>query len=975
MGLEKYWSKRNFERTPEPHGEVEASTDALRFVIQKHEASHLHYDFRLEIAGTLKSWAIPKGPSLDPGEKRLAVEVEDHPLSYGNFEGTIPAGEYGGGTVMLWDRGRFIPEGDPAAGYRKGRLKFRLEGEKLEGDWALVRMASRGEKRTNWLLVKSDDEYAREGDGAGITERRTESVLTGRQMEEIEAGKKARQVTRGATAAKAKAATATKPAAKKAAGRSGQAEKSARSKQAQTREVAAKGSKSSSLVRTPSARVAKKSGSNSKSSAPTAKAPRRGRTALPAFIAPQLATLVDRAPAAGEWLAEMKFDGYRLLARLDKQQCRLWTRNEKEWTMRLPELAAELAALPVQDAWLDGEVIAVDAEGRSDFSLLQQAFGKAGRRDIRLLFYAFDLLFLDGHDLRGLPQRERKQLLHELLAGHGGMVRYSEHLEGHAEEAHRHACQHGEEGIILKRADAPYSSERSANWLKLKCGQRQEFVIGGYTDPEGTRKEFGALLVGYYTAAGEFVYAGRVGTGFNSALLAELGPQLRRRERKTPAFAVPPARAEIKGAHWVAPELVCDLRFAGWTRLDRLRQPAFLGLREDKPASSVRREQASAPPRRSEGRAEEDSATFEAASAALQRDTERAGDGAAEAVAAPARPGTTRGKARAAARHAAAEAPATQVAPPDEAAPQRQGDGAVGPVVAGVAISNASRVIFPEASLTKLDVARYYEQVADWLLPQLKDRPLTLVRCPQGLKHACFFQRHLTDSLPASLQPVLVPEDEDTATAMTADSLTAVVDLVQMGVLELHTWGARRDRLDRPDRMIFDLDPAPDVQWASFVACTRIVRELLADFGLPAFLKSTGGKGMHVEVPLRREHDWETVKEVSQAIAQLLAQQLPDWFIAKAAKKERGGRVFIDYLRNAQGATAVAAFSTRARAGAPVALPLHWDELDETPPGTWTLRNVPQRLAQQKQDPWRDYEASRVTLGKGLLLKLGLDDA
>jgi bifunctional non-homologous end joining protein LigD len=931
MGLERYWRKRNFERTPEPHGEVVKSAaraaGGFSFVIQKHAASHLHYDFRLELDGTLKSWAIPKGPSLDPAERRLAVEVEDHPLAYGEFEGIIPAGEYGGGTVLLWDRGDWVPEDeDPQAAYERGRLRFRLEGEKLAGRWSLVRMGRQDAERHNWLLIKAQDEFARPDAELDITEQRTESVLTGRQMAEIAADRHS-AVHSSATPYEAPRSSARRSA--------GEAARTTHDEKARGREDTAARADAEGAEAKPAKPLQKSRWQKAATARGAVAAKAAGRTALPEFLPPQFAVLVDAPPTEGEWLAEMKYDGYRVLARLDKGRTTLWTRNRQDWTQRFPIFLPELEALPVDNAWLDGEVIALDDEGRSSFSRLQQALGLEGRRRperIPLLYCLFDLLFLNGHDLRALPQGKRKELLQSLLKGATkGKLRYSDHLEGQVEEAWRHACLHGEEGIVLKRADAPYLGTRSSQWLKLKCANRQEFVIGGWTDPEGTREQFGALLVGYHAPDGDLVYAGRVGTGFDAEWLALLGARLRPLARKTMPFDVPPTVPEQKGAHWVQPKLVAEVRFAGWTRLNRLRQAAFLGLREDKPADAVERERPLPTAVVTEGEADESESSRTRKSARKKTDAE----------------------------HDAATEP-----------PARAGEGDRSSV-AGVAISHASRLLFPEAGVTKGEVARYYESVAGWLLPQLKDRPLTLVRCPQGLA-SCFFQKHFTAAMPESLRAVEIEEEDATGTYMTADSLTAVIELVQMGVLELHTWGARRDRLERPDRLIFDLDPAPDFAWPKFVVYARLVRELLQELGLPAFLKTTGGKGVHVEVPLQRVHGWDEVKEFAEAVANQLAEQLPEQFLARASKRERRGRIFVDWLRNTRGATAVAAYSLRARPGAPVAMPLAWEELPETPPGTFTLRNALAHLAQQRVSPWQDYEASRVRLRRELFTRLGL---
>lgn len=850
MGLEKYRSKRDFSRTPEPEGALlPAAGLAPVFVIQMHAARQLHYDFRLEIDGVLKSWAIPRGPSLDPADKRLAVEVEDHPLAYAGFEGIIPAGEYGGGTVLLWDRGHWFPLGDAAAGYRNGRLRFRLEGEKLHGEWTLVRMAqpSAGpEERSHWLLVKHQDEFARPDAELDITELRSESVHSGRGMDDIAAGRAPVQVRERAPAP---------------------------------------------LPDGPPPAV------------------------MPDFITPQLATLVEDSPREGLWLAETKFDGYRLLAQVDDGVARLWTRNRQDWSGRLPGVVAELQRLPVRNAWLDGELVALDRRGRASFNLLQQALSRrgAGVSGLRLRYYVFDMPFLDGQDLRELPQLERKDRLRELLAatvpealagsalGSGEhSLRYCSHGVGRLDDAFREACLQGEEGVVLKRADAPYRAGRSPHWLKLKCGHRQEFVVGGYTLPEGRREGFGALLLGFYTSEGTLAYAGRVGSGFDRAMLATLGARLQGLQRAGSPFDSRLGVAEQADAQWVRPELVVDVRFAGWTRQERLRQARFLGLREDKPARDVLREQPQLP---------------------------------------------------------------LQLSPGPEAAPEPDAK------VAGVRLSHPSRLVYPGDGISKLEVARYYERVAERLLPYLQERPLVLLRCPAGIGSG-FLQKHPVPGMPDAVQGAVLPEGAGGGRYFAASTPEALMELVQLGMVELHAMQVRQDRPGCPDRLVLDLDPGPDLSWPVVVERVQLVRELLQELALPAFLKGTGGRGVHVEVPLRRVHAQAEVAAFAGDLARLLAGQMPTLFTASAARAERAGRVYIDWQRNVTGASAVAALSLRARPGAPVALPLAWEELPDALPGRFTLHNVPVLLA-ARPDPWQSYAHVRARLAPDLLARIG----
>jgi bifunctional non-homologous end joining protein LigD len=791
-------------------------------VIQKHAARKLHYDFRLELDGTLKSWAVPRGPSLDPAEKRLAVHVEDHPVEYGSFEGDIPEHQYGAGHVIVWDRGTWTPVGDAAAGYRKGHLKFTLEGEKLSGGWALLRMGRPQEGKDNWLLVKERDDAAREGKEAEITELLPDSVLSGRGKPGKSAGK---------TAAARKTAAGVK-------------------------------------------------------------------AALPAMIEPMLATLTDEAPEGDEWLAEIKFDGYRALCRLQKGKAALYTRAGNDWTAKWPDIAAAAAALPAQEAWLDGEVVALDEQGNVSFQLLQN-MSQAGSR---LAYYAFDLPYLNGYDLRGLPLAQRKELLRALLenADPAGPVRYSEHLAGNVQDAFSHACMHGLEGIMVKLAGAPYAATRSQAWLKVKCQQRQEFVVGGYTDPAGKREKFGALLLGVYDDDGSLRYAGRVGTGFDAGMLRALSKDFAALATDTPPFRDPPKKRGAPGLHWLEPKLIAEVKFAQWTNDGLIRQGAFMGMRSDKPASEIRQE-APVPVEQARQHAEE------------------------EASAAPAR-------GRRGARAQAEEA-----------------------TVAGVHLSHPSRVLFEKAGVTKLDLARYYEDIAGQILPHLKERPLTLVRCPQG--HHCFFQKHANDTTVEGVGRIEVPTGGATATYMTAGTLPELVRLVQMGVLELHTWGARGKRLDRPDRIIFDLDPDTALEWKQVVEGALLVRSLLDDLGLASFVKTTGGKGLHVVAPLAPDRSWDEAKAFSKSVAQQLERVLPGRFIANMSRDKRAGRIFVDYLRNASEATAVAAYSTRAKPGAPVSTPLGWEELKDGKlrSDSYTVLNLRQRLDRLKQDPWAGY--------------------
>jgi bifunctional non-homologous end joining protein LigD len=860
MALETYRAKRNFERTPEPPDAPGEAASRLRYVIQRHAARRLHYDFRLELDGVLKSWAVPKGPSPDPADKRLAVHVEDHPLAYGDFEGTIPPGEYGAGTVQLWDQGWWEPVGDPRAGYRRGKLEFVLHGQRLKGHWALVRMHGRaGDNADNWLLIKERDDAG--GDAPAEADR---SVASGRGMDEIAAQAKPRR-----------------------------------------------------------------------RAAPLFSAPSTASPAVPADppadLRPMLATLVKTVPEGDDWLHEIKLDGYRLLAHVRADGVRLYTRSGQDWTARLRGVADAIAGAALPPCVLDGELVVFDAAGISRFQLLQQALGDG---DASALHYvAFDLPWCAGEDLRDRPLHARKARLARLLAGvKTPVLRYGDHVQGQGAEFFAQACRHGLEGIIAKRADSSYRAARTRSWLKLKCGARQEVVIGGYTDPQGSRAGFGSLLVGHYDADGSLVYAGRVGTGFDDALLRTLHRRLEKLARPDSPFAHLPAAAR-RGAHFVAPELVCEVAFTEWTEDGHLRHPSFLGLREDKDPRLVSREQpADAPP-------------------------------ADTPAAAPPRPRTAK-------RKTARAAPATPATPRRSTARDAQA-GSVR--VAGVTITHPDRVLFPEQGLTKQALAEFYVTVAPLALPHVADRPLSLLRCPEGRARACFFQKHLGPGAPDAIGAVEVPEQDGTELYPLVRDAAGMVGLLQLGVLEVHPWGSRADRLERPDRLILDLDPAPDVAFDRVKDAARVMREVLADLGLESFVKTTGGKGLHVVAPLDRRADWDTLKGFSRAIAHLLERSAPKDYVATASKAKRGGRIFVDWLRNGRGATAVAPYVTRARPGAPVATPLAWEELDTLTSGAaWTVVNFPERLAQvHRADPWAGFFERRQTLTAAALRKVG----
>jgi bifunctional non-homologous end joining protein LigD len=840
--LSQYWKKRDFGATPEPRGEVARRHEELSFVIQKHAASRLHYDFRLELDGTLVSWAVPKGPSLDPKVRRIAVHVEDHPLSYADFEGVIPKGHYGAGTVEVWDRGTWVPVEDPREGMRRGKLKFDLHGEKLHGRWNLVRINSaKDERQEPWLLIKENDDEARPASEYDIVAEMPESVL-GRPAK---GGSKAK-------AAKSKA----KP------------------------KSTAKGGGDGSI--------------------PAQAVPAK----LPLSLFPQLATLVDEPPHEDEgWIYEVKFDGYRTLARIEGDDVRLFTRNGNNWTNKLKLLHEDLSALGIAEAWIDGEIVVMNEKGLPDFQSLQGAFDSARTKDI--VYFAFDLPYFGGYDLRRVPLIERRALLRGLLADvKTPRIRFSEHFEGPAAPLLENACKQGLEGLIGKRAAAPYTTSRSTAWIKLKCVKRQEFVVVGFTDPKGSRTGFGSLLLAVNDASGKLVYAGNVGTGFDTKLLTTIHKQLTAYEQAKAPLAVIPKG--VKG-HWVKPRLVAEVAFTEWTSDGRIRHPVFHGLRNDKDVEAIVREKPT------------DVEEVEKAPAA-------------KAPAAKAKASRAKGK--------TAQA-------------------------ASIEVTHPERVVDKASGATKLDVVRYYEKIAPHMLPHLEGRPIALVRAPMGIGGELFFQKHGEKikipgirQLPRSYWPghpaMLEIASQDT-----------LVGAAQMNVIEFHTWNSTTADIAHPDRVIFDLDPGEGISWETLKEATELTRKMLDLLGLRSFLKTSGGKGLHVVVPLTPKWDYDEVRDFSEKVTQHLARTLPHLFVAKSGPQNRVGRIFVDYLRNGKGATTIAAFSARARPGLGVSVPLQWKELAGLESAAqWNITTVFDRLAKLRSDAWKDYWTTKQTLVK-----------
>ena len=831
--LERYRTKRDFGKTPEPSGELGPTGHTLAFVIQKHAATRLHYDFRLELDGVMLSWAVPKGPSYDPKEKRMAVQVENHPISYNAFEGTIPAGQYGAGSVLIWDRGTWEPVGDPRQGLLAGKLVFTLKGHKMAGLWELVRIAKPGERQIAWILFKKHDAYARPKAEYDVVSALPDSVVA-------------------------------KPLG-----------------------AAARGPKAASPTSIELAAAVK--------------------AELPAKLEPQLATLSTGLPATGDWVFEIKFDGYRLMTRIDQGVPRLITRGGHDWSSKMPVLRKELASLGLQASWLDGEIVALGPNGIPDFNVLQNAFEHAAAGE--LLYFVFDVPFFEGYDLRQVPLRERRQLLKTFLESkQAAHLRYSADFEAEPASILESARRLNIEGIVAKRSDSPYVSARAETWLKLKTHLRQEFVIAGYTNRENIARaaEIGSLLLGVYDEDLQLVSVGSVGTGWSSSTAAMLKQKLAQIEVAAAPFSA--ASVPAKGRwtkrppgseRWVKPQLVAEVSFGQWTPDGQIRHATFVGLRADKPAKEVRRERSMQP---------------------------------------------------------AGVIPLRSVA-------------------ISTKVSNPDRVIDPSTGLTKLDLVRYYESVADWMLPHLKGRPCSLVRGPAGVMGELFFQKHAdTLHIPEvkELAPALWPGHES---LLEVPSAKAIASAAQMNVIEFHTWNALAKNIDKPDRIVFDIDPGDGVGWAQVQEAAAIVHSFLTDLKLQSWLKTSGGKGLHVVVPIAPRHEWAAVKGFSQAVVQHLARVVPARFVAKSGPSNRVGKIFVDYLRNNHGATTVAAYSARARPGLGVSMPVAWDALGALKSGSqWTIATAREHLSFHPNDPWADYWGSKQALKPAMQL-IGFEPA
>lgn len=810
MPLKIYQKKRNFKKTPEPKGKIKQKKSKHLYIIQKHAASHLHYDFRLELNGVLLSWAVPKGPSLDPSIKRLAMHVEDHPVEYGSFEGIIPKGQYGGGTVMLWDKGEWFSEdSDPENAYHKGNMTFILEAEKLNGHWKLIRINNNDK---TWLLIKIKDLYAKPSKKYDITRAKPNSVISGQSIDQI-ADKK----------------------------------ESSQSKKVNNKKIVTIKNKIN-LPKKP----------------------------FPIILYPQLATLVDEPPSGKNWLHEIKFDGYRLLAFKHGSKISLFTRNHNDWTHKFKNIASAIKNIPVDNLVLDGEVVVLDENQHSDFQLLQNAIKK---NEKEIYYYIFDLMYYEEFDLTSIPLIKRKTILKELLSTQEeNILKYSDHIEGSGKDIFKKTCELGLEGIVSKEINSRYSQKRDKNWLKIKYIKRQEFVIGGFLK-SSRRKYFRSLMLGTFNKQDQLIYCGNVGTGFTEDAIKDLYQQMMKYESKIMPFTEkPPLSSE---AIWLKPVLVAEIEFTEWTDSGTLRHPSFKGIRKDKLAKEIVKE---------------------------------------------------------------SEIPIENIS-------MRSNKN----VNIKHSLTHPNKILYPEDKITKKDFAGYYDLVQDWILPYISKRPLMLVRCPENYQK-CFHQKHINHKLPHGIDEIMIKEKSGKEKYIYIENHEGLSQLSQMNVLEIHPWNCRIDSIENPDTIIFDIDPDVSVPWKRVVNAAFEIKEILKTVNLKCFVKTTGGKGLHVVIPIKPEYDWDQIKDFSHLLVDFMVSNNSNEYIGKMTKSSRKNKIFIDYLRNQRGATSIAPYSTRARQGAPIATPIAWDELTNHFEDTFfTINTLPNRLKKLKNDPWKKF--------------------
>ena len=816
MSLEKYHKKRDFKLTPEPYGQTEKKHKNLLYLIQKHAASHLHYDLRLEMNGVLKSWAVPKGPSLDPSVKRLAVHVEDHPINYGSFEGIIPAGQYGGGTVLLWDTGEWeCQDSNVDAAYKKGHLTFLLKGKKLKGVWKLIRLKN---DPKNWLLIKEKDNYSQLENAYNILEEKPNSVKSKCSLE---------QITQHYN------------------------------------------------------KTAKK--------LPKKSADKIDR--MPTMIRPELAILVDKPPIGNKWLHEIKLDGYRIITFIQDKKINLITRNQNDWTEKFPDLKNAIKKLKLNTAILDGELVALNADQHTDFQLLQNSIHN--KDTASLIYYVFDLLYFNGKDLTSLPLQSRKKQLQQLLPSSTGMIRYSDHIIGKGAALFKKSCQLSLEGIVSKNINSVYEQKRTHNWVKTKCIKRQEFIVAGFTQPRGKRDYFGALLLGVYVKNDQLHYCGNVGTGFTEDSLKNIGRLLKKYQTPNTPFSTRPMPKSSGKISWVEPKIIVEVEFTEWTREGSLRHPSFKGIRHDKAPQDIIQEKPSTT-----------KLIKKIASTNMTKNPKRA-------------------------------EVETEMNYP---------------------FTHPDKILYPEQEITKLDLANYYHNIHAWILPYIAKRPLTLVRCPQGTQNKCFFQKHLNDLSADGLYSIDIKDKTGIQPYLYIKDENGLLALVQFSVLEMHVWGCHIKNVEKPDFITFDLDPGPHVEWKKVIESAYFIKENLEKIKLTSFVKTTGGKGLHVVVPIKPQYGWDEIEIFAHTFVDYLVSLNPKLYIANMSKAKRIGKIFLDYLRNQRGATAVVPYSTRAKENAPVSTPLAWEELTtKIRSDSFTIKNIITRLKNRHKDPWEEF--------------------
>lgn len=909
MGLKKYKEKRNFKITGEPSGVIKKKEGKKVFVIQKHNASHLHYDFRLELNGVLKSWAVPKGPTLDPKIKRLAIEVEDHPIDYASFEGIIPEKQYGAGIVMIWDKGEWICEGNPIEAFKKGHLKFTLKGDKLKGQWHLIKVKSQpySAKQNAWLLIKIKDEFA--DSSIDVLKKYPKSVVSNRTTEEIGQAKNKDNINK----------------------------KSLKSKVSKRPKNILSNNKMMDSNKT----------INEDLHLLLEKLPLAKKKSMPNHIFPELAFLVDKTPDTDEWIHEIKYDGYRIICFIKNKKIKLITRNGNDWTSDFSSLLPEIEALNLNNVIFDGEMVAIDKKGKLSFQFLQDSIKK--NIETPYIYFIFDILYCNGYDLTQIPLIDRKALLQTILENysHQNDVIYSKHIIGHGSLVFQEACAQEMEGIISKKIDSPYEFHRSHAWVKSKCTLGQEFIIIGFTKPKRSRQYLGALLLGFYNEKHELIYCGKVGTGFNHKTLADLYQQFSKIIQKKPPLNNIDLIKNRKDIIWIKPQLIAEIHFTEFTRDGILRHPSFISLRSDKKPKQIHREKAIyLHPSRLKKRAH----SMHSMENLIHSDIDNK----------PYKPDNI----------GARKTNLSNDKKNDKKAIFKYNKNQNEIIIDDVKITHPNKILYPDSNISKIDIISYYESVIDLLLPHWVNRPLSVLRCPEGFKQQCFFQKHFQKKVFSKhLFPIKIKSEKEDYFYI--KNKQGLLTLIQMNVLEFHPWGSKVDNIEKPDRITFDLDPGPDISWEALIEATLFIREQLKIIGLESYLKTTGGKGFHIVIPIMRTLPWEDMYSFTKDFAFKMTEVKPEIFVATMAKSKREGKIFLDYLRNSKEATAVGVYSTRARNKASISTPLFWEEIHQiNSADEFNIMNISIRLKNINQNPWEGFFEIKQSINQKVLKNL-----